>query len=301
MIEFIRNILRYKWFVFGMAILFGFGTAIFIFNAPDEYKAEAMLMPVSDNSNGGLGALGSQLGGLASIAGINVNSGGNDKVALALALVNDWDFVDTFIKKHNIKGELLAVDGWDRQANKLIYDTDSYDINSKSWKLIDGKMDEPSDWKAFVEFKKRIVFRQDKSSPLIIADLTYYSPLIAKQWLELLVEDINHKIKLMDLNDTKLNIDYLNQQIESTNLTDIKEVFYELMQEQLKTYMLAEVRSEYVLKKIGKIKVPEVKFKPRRLLLVVLGTFMGILFGLLIICIKPFLVDIRYRLNNDNS
>jgi len=282
-----------------MAVIFGIATAAFVHYTADEYKASAMLMPVSDNSKAGIGALGGQLSGLASIAGISMGAGSNEKVSLALALVNDWDFVDTFIKKNDIKSELLAVDGWNKQTNQLRYDTDKYDAENKRWLTENGKSKEPNDWKAFDEFKKRIVFRQDKSSPVIIADLSYYSPEIAKQWLGLLIADINRKIQLMDLNDTKLNIDYLNQQIESTSLTDIKEVFYELMQEQLKTYMLAEVRDEYVLKKIGIIKTPEVRFKPKRALLVILGTLMGILFGLMIISIKPFLADIAQKLKNN--
>jgi len=55
-------------------------------------------------------------------------------------------------------------------------------------------------------------------------------------------------------------------------------VFYQLIEEQTKTLMLAEASDEYVLKTISEAKVPVEQEKPNRLLIIILVTLMA--FGL---------------------
>jgi LPS O-antigen subunit length determinant protein (WzzB/FepE family) len=295
MIEFIKDVVRFKWLIIMLGILFFVGSVFFAFVTPDEFKAEAMLVPANDDSQSSLG-LGSQLGGLASLAGISAGNSANDKVGLAKELLNDWYFVDSFIKEHNIKADILAVQGWDRATNNLIYDDDSYDSNTQSWK-VDGDMSlEPTDWLAFNEFRKMVVFEPRKDSPVIMVTLKYYSPSMAATWLNLLIESINKKIQSIDIEETRLSIEYLESKIEQTELVELKDVFYELMQQQIKTLMLAEIRIEYVLKKVGPIKTPESKFKPKRTIVILLGSILGLLLALILIAIRPMLIDLRQKL-----
>lgn len=65
-------------------------------------------------------------------------------------------------------------------------------------------------------------------------------------------------------------------------------VFYQLIEEQTKTIMLAEVSKEYVLKTIDPANAPEEKAKPKRALIVVLGTMLGGILSVLIVLIRYF-------------
>jgi hypothetical protein len=295
MIEFIKDVIRFKWLVVMLVIIFFAGSIFFALITPNEFKAEAMLVPANDDSQSNLG-LGSQLGGLASLAGLSAGNSANDKVGLAKELLNDWYFVDSFIKNNNIKADILAVQGWDSATNKLLYDDDLYDSNTNSWKSDGGKSLEPTDWLAFNEFRKMVVFEPRKDSPVIMATLKYYSPNMAATWLNSLLAAINNKIQSIDIEETKLSIEYLESKIEQTELVELKDVFYELMQQQIKTLMLAEIRNEYVLKKVGPIKTPESRFKPKRVVVVALGSILGLLLALMLIAVRPKLVDLRNRL-----
>jgi hypothetical protein len=65
-------------------------------------------------------------------------------------------------------------------------------------------------------------------------------------------------------------------------------VFYQLIEEQTKTIMLAEVSKEYVLKTIDPANAPEEKAKPKRALIVVLGTMLGGILSVLFVLIRYF-------------
>lgn len=293
MIDFLKDIIRFKWLVIVLTLLFLIVSIFWAVNTPNEYKAEVMLMAVNDEGQGGLSAMSGQLGGLASLAGINVGGGGNDKVILATELINDWSFVDTFISDNNLKVFLIAVIGWDKLKDELIYDESIYDNNLNKWQIKDGVSQEPSDWLVFNEFKKRIILRQQKSSPIITASFEYYSPRLSKLWLDNLVKAINDKIQFNDMTESKMNIDYLTLKIESTEINEMRTVFYQLLQEQMKKLMLAEVRQEYILKKVGPIKQPEAKFKPHRPIMIILGGIFGFLLSLIIISLMPIILNLR--------
>ncbi|GHF80968.1 Wzz/FepE/Etk N-terminal domain-containing protein [Thalassotalea marina] len=293
MIDFLKDVVRFKWLVITITALFTLGSAILAINTAEEYKAEVMLMPVNEEQASGLGAMAGQLGGIASLAGLNVGGGANEKVALALALIDDWSFADEFIRKHNLKVYLYAVVGWNKASNELIYDDSVFDNQTMTWKMNDGVSEEPSDWLIFNELKERVILRQQKNSPIITASLDYYSPELAAKWLDDLLMAINKKIQANDMQDSKNNIDYLSEKVDSTNISEMRTVFYQLLQEQMKKLMLAEVREEYILKKVGLVKTPESKFKPRRALIVVMGFFCGFMLSLVLLSFRPIFFALK--------
>ena len=65
-------------------------------------------------------------------------------------------------------------------------------------------------------------------------------------------------------------------------------VFYQLIEEQTKSMMLTKVKAEYVLKTIDPAQVPDEKAKPKRALIVVLGTMLGGMLSVLIVLIRYF-------------
>jgi LPS O-antigen subunit length determinant protein (WzzB/FepE family) len=65
-------------------------------------------------------------------------------------------------------------------------------------------------------------------------------------------------------------------------------VFYQLIEEQTKNMMLTKVSAEYVLKTIDPAQVPEKKSGPKRALIVVLGTILGIILSIIVVLIRYF-------------
>ena len=96
--------------------------------------------------------------------------------------------------------------------------------------------------------------------------------------------------------EAEKSIQYLKQQIANTSLADLQVMFFELIQSQTETVMLAEVRPEYVFKTIDPAVVPELKSKPRRAIICILGTLLGGVIAVGIALIRYFL-DQTLRLN----
>jgi uncharacterized protein involved in exopolysaccharide biosynthesis len=277
-----------KWIIAAVTSVFAVAAVVFALMLPNEYKATAILAPASNSGGNALSKLAGQFGGLASLAGINLGgASGEDKTAIAMELIKSWGFQEQFIRENNLEVEVFAAKGWDRKNNKLIIDEDLYDPVNKKWvRDYDpnkGETAEPSSWELYEKLKERISVSQDKQTGLVNLSVEYYSPIIAKQWVELIVKQINKYLQEKDKQEAQKNIDYLARQVEKTNVAEMKSVFYQLIEEQTKTLMLAEASDEYVLKTISEAKVPEENSKPRRTLIVALATMLGGMLSILFV------------------
>ena len=91
----------------------------------------------------------------------------------------------------------------------------------------------------------------------------------------LVIKDLNNAIREQEIDEAESSIAYLRQQIEQTPLTELRKLFFNLIQSQTETMMLANVREEYVFKTIDPATIPEFKSEPKRALICILGTFLG--------------------------
>ncbi|WP_444994331.1 Wzz/FepE/Etk N-terminal domain-containing protein [Aliikangiella sp. IMCC44359] len=283
-----------KWLIVGITFLFAIASVFYALSLPNEYKSTAILAPATQSGGaGGLSKLAGQFGGLASLAGINLGSGGaEDKSVIAMEIIKTWGFLEKFIEDNDIQVEVFAAKGWNRSTNELIIDSDIYDVENNKWvrdfEPSKGQKAEPSSWELFKKFKERISINHDKKTSLITLSVEYYSPFIAKELADKLVMAINANIQDQDREEALKSIQYLNNKIKETSIADMQSVFYQLIEEQTKTLMLAEVSEEYVFKTLSPAKIAEEKSKPKRALIVILGIFIGGFFSIIIVFVRYF-------------
>ncbi len=284
-----------KLWIIGTVFVFSLASVLYALSLSDEYKATAVVKPVEGERGGALASLASQFGGLASLAGVDLGSGGTSDSIVAMEILKSWEFAENFIKKHNLEVPIFAAKGWDRSNNKLILDDELYDEASKRWVRIppSGKTVEPTSWELYEEFKKRLSISVDKESGFIRISLTYYKPSYAKKWVDLLISDINTFMRNKALDEANKSIKYLEENITQTNIAEIRSVFSQLIQEQHKAKMLAQVSDEYVLKTISVAKIPEEKNKPKRALIVILSMFLGLMLSILFILFKSYFIKVE--------
>jgi len=282
-----------KWLIVAITSVFAVASVLYALSLPNEYKSTVLLAPASQSGAGGLSKLAGQFGGLASLAGINLGGGGaEDKTVVAMEIMKTWGFLETFIKDNHIEVEVFAAEGWNRSTNQLVIDSELYDVENKKWvrdfDANKGQKAEPSSWELFEKFKNRVSVSQDKTTGLISLYVEYFSPEIAKQWTDKLVKAINAHIQKQDREEATRSIDYLKDKIKETNIADMQSVFYQLIEEQTKTLMLAEVSDEYVFKTLSPSKVAEEKAKPKRALIAILGFMLGGMLSVLFVLIRYF-------------
>jgi uncharacterized protein involved in exopolysaccharide biosynthesis len=277
----LRKIWDGRWLVGGIALAISVLAVIAAFMLPNIYRAEALLVPKVQERAGGLSSLTAQFGGLASLAGIDLGGGSVDETAIGLEVLKSRKFISEFIERHNILVPLIAAEGWNQNSDELKINSDFYDLSAKKWIRVVSppKKSIPSSQEAYDVFKDLLTVSQDSETGFVTVAIEFYSPAIAKQWVDWLTADINAHMMEKDVAQAEQAIDYLNNQIANTSLADLRNVFYRMIEEQTKTVMLAKVSDEYLLMTLDPAVAPERKAKPRRALIVVLGLILGIGFG----------------------
>jgi len=266
---------------------------LYAISLPNQYKATSILIPATTSNASMLSKLAGQFGGLASLAGVNLGvDAEGDKTAVALELIKTWGFIESFIKNNDIEVEVYAAEGWSQKENKLIIDDELYDLEAKKWvrdfNPDKGETASPSSWELFESFKDRISIVQSKKSPVISISVEFYSPYLAKEWVDKLVRAINDYIRVQEKEDAQKSLDYLKKQIQDTELAEMKTVFFQLVEEQTKNLMLTEINDEYVFKTLSQSKIEEEKSKPNRALICIIGSFLGLCLGFFCAAIEYF-------------
>lgn len=290
--QLVAAVIKAKWIIAIFALVGGAISIAVALNLPNFYRSDVLLSPIQDSQASGLDG---QFGGLASLAGINLAQG-NERSKLALEILKSKQFAKKFIDKHNILPELMAVKAWDREGNKFIYNEDKYNSVSGEWFRKGNEFlgPKPTISEIHEAFISMISFDEVGDAGLIKVSVTHYSPYIAKTWLELIVLDINSWLKNRDIAEAERSIKFLKQQIQQAKVAEIKNMLFNLIEEQMKTVMLAETRDEYVFKVIDPAIVADVKFKPKRSLIVVLGVFVGMFLGIMAIIIRRLFRNEKY-------
>ena len=286
--ELFKVLWKGKWIIIATTFAFSVGSVLYALSLPNIYKADALLAPAESSNGGGLSKMAGQLGGLAALAGVNLGGGESSQTDLAVHVMKSRQFVKAFIKKHSLLVPLMAAKGWELESNSLVLDEELYNPNSGKWlrtaKGMRGSI--PTSQEAFEVFSKEIFnINLDKESGLYTVSVKHYSPYVAQQWVNWLIEDINKVMRERAIAETSQNLAYLNTQLQKTAVADMQSTFYKLIEEQTKSQMLAEVQEEFVFKIVDPAAVPETKVEPRRAIICVLGAILGSLIGILIVLI----------------
>ena len=276
--------------IIAITAVFAFVSVIYALSLSDQYKATVLLAPAQSDSSDLSGALG-QLGGLASLAGVDIGSGDSSEAQMAQEIMKSWSFIDVFIAENNISVEVYAAEGWSRGSNELQIDDDIYDAETKTWLVENdntGEVGPPSSWVLFQAFSERLVVSENKKSGLVSVSIEYYSPQIAKQWLDMYVAAINAHMQQRQMEKVTNNINYLQAQIENTSIAEMREVFYTIIAEQTKNKMLAEASPDYAFVAVSPSMVPEEKSQPERAFICIIGTLLGGILSVLLVLVMHY-------------
>src|SRR3569832_1166024 len=128
LLDYWRVLTRYKWMIVTIFVLSTATGIALAYTMIPIYRAEVLLAPVSEEENGSMSALASQFGGLASLAGISLGSGGSS-TEQALATLRARSFLVPFIEEHNLLPVFFA-DIWN-EASKSWISTSRADVPTK--------------------------------------------------------------------------------------------------------------------------------------------------------------------------
>ena len=282
-------LLEGKWIIVSLTAFVSIVGVIYSLSLPNIYESKAMLVPVN-SSSGISGALGSY-SGLAGLAGISLPSGGDEgNSAKAIQKISSLSFFENNILTNIYLPDLMAVKSWNSKTNTLTFDDSIYDTNSNTW-IRDYSYPQqqiPSAQESFEVLKQHLSLSEDKKSGFITLSIKHQSPFIAKQWVELIVNEVNAFYRQKDKSESEKAVSYLNQQISITGLSEIKQVIAQLLQEETKKLTLIEANQYYVFDYIDPPAAMELKSEPTRSLICILSALFGVLLGIIIVLIRRY-------------
>ena len=283
-------LLKGKWIIVSVTAFVSIIGVIYSLSLPNIYESKALLAPVNSSSSIS-GALQSY-SGLAGLAGINLPSGGdNDNSAKAIQKISSLSFFEKNILTNIYLPDLMAFKSWNGETNTLVYDESIYKISSDTW-IRDYSFPSqqiPSAQESFEVFiTKHLSVSEDKSTSFVTLSIKHQSPFVAKQWTELIINQVNAFYRQKDKLESEKSVIYLNQQIPMTGLSEIKLVLAQLVQEETKKLALIEANQFYVFDYIDPPAVMEKKSEPKRSLICILIALLGGVLSTVLVFIRHY-------------
>ena len=143
----------------------------------------------------------------------------------------------------------MAYDSWDEVQQAPIFNDDVYNGQDGSWRARSGtgSSTKPSVQRAKLLFEDHFSVEEDITTSLVTVAVKHQSPQIAFRWLELIIAKINEDVRARDIWEAEQSIKFLNLQRANNDIPAINNVFCQLIEEQIKTKMLAQASEEYIL------------------------------------------------------
>lgn len=256
---------------------------------PDKFEATAVVKPSTSSSTNIL----SQLRSFSPFSAlVTPEASSQDNSVLALELIKSKTFLEQLIIKRDILPDLMAPKKWHNKNQFLEYDLNLYDPEKRIWvrDVSFPKQKIPSTQEAHEKFLDSISIDTTRGSPFIKISVTHISPVVAKNWVDWIIQDVNDLISQLRISEAETSIEFINEEILKTPYAELKSLFYEMIQEHTSTMILAKVVPEFAITTVDKALIPENTSEPNRALLtislVTLSFFLSLLFYVILILFK---------------
>ena len=114
------------------------------------------------------------------------------------------------------------------------------------------------------------------------------SPNYAFNLLNLIINELNETSREKDLAESNRALEYLENQLSITQQKDIRNSINKLIEAQLETQMLTNIRNEYLLKPLDMPYIPEIKSSPGRAIICIVITFIGFILSIVAVLIRNY-------------
>ncbi|CAK0765121.1 hypothetical protein CCP3SC1_440027 [Gammaproteobacteria bacterium] len=221
---------------------------------------------------------GGGLAELSSLAGLGASlSGGRGD---AVAVLSSQTLVDSFIRKNNLL-KVLFPSRWDDETG--------------AWKM--GK--EPTQAEAYRLFSLGMCkVNDDRKTGLVTFTVYWKDPVAAARWANDLVQEADLIRRRDAIEETERSIAFLEAELRKTSVVETQQTIQQLMEVQIKKKMFANTAGRYSYKVIDQAIVQDLKERPKRTLIVIMGTFFGLVFGVLVPWSQERYGEFRVRLRS---
>jgi LPS O-antigen subunit length determinant protein (WzzB/FepE family) len=247
-----------RWLIIAITSLFAVGGVTYALIAQEWFRAEVVLAP-ADKKGGMSGAL-SQLGGLASLAGVSVGGGDNNE---PLAVLKSKDFAREFITDMKLMPVLL-----------------------RDWRG-DKEPDIRDALKFFTEKVRTVT--DDKKTGLVTLGVRWKEADTAALWANEMVKRLNDRMRNQALIEAERNVAYLQKEMAATSVVSLQQSMGRVLEGEMQKLMLARGNEQFAFKVIDRATPPKLRDAPKRALIAIVATLAGGFLGILAVFLRQAL------------
>lgn len=226
----------------GTAVLIGVAYALL---ATEWFRSEVVM--VSADRKSAPSSLG-QLGGLASLAGINLGSAGSPE---PVAVLKSKEFAEAFIVDKGLLPILLKAE-------------------------IDAGL-QPDIREAVKIFDEEVrSVTEDKKTGTIILSIQWTDPGVAADWANSYVAKLNDRLRAQALAEAQRNVAFLQREIASTEVVQLRQSLGTVLESEMQKLLLARGSESFAFKVVDRATPPLRRSKPNRPVVVLIAVFFGI-------------------------
>jgi uncharacterized protein involved in exopolysaccharide biosynthesis len=263
-----------RWWICASTLFFTIVLTATAFLMTPMYRATSVLVPAGAERNrmGSLSSALGQLGGLASLAGINVGSG-DIEIEEALAVLRSREFTERFIADKNLMPKLYSRK-WNSERNM--------------WNV--PEKNQPTSADAYKYFDKRIrQINRDKKTGLVTIQIDWENRDEAASWCNVIVERINSEMRTRAINQAEAYLGFLTQELAKTTDIGTRDAINRLVESQIKQRMFASVTQQYAFRVVDRAMPPDAKDRqsPKKAVFLLLGLILGVAVGCFAAVVGP--------------
>ena len=229
LIELIKVLATYKLVVVGVAVGCLVIAVLIAFLSTPVYRSEIQISAVEDS--GSSDSLASLLPGMARVSSLGLLSGGarRGQIAEGIATLKSPQFTIEFISENDLMPILFAGQ-WNAETADWAPD-DPEDIPT----LSDGHF----------LFEKQIRTVIEGDDGIITLAIEWRDPELSAAWANEMVRKLNLRLRTRAIEEADQTLKFLQEELGSTNVVEIQQAIYSMMEHQIKTRTVAKVRDDY--------------------------------------------------------
>ena len=245
----------------------------------DDYYESSATLSVIEAVSGG-----TQLSGFAQMACISIQQVGVKGPRFINTLRSRACLEHMMLTDENILPALLAVESYDKESKKLVFNSELYDAANKKWLI-----PKPNYLEAFPEYMTMLYSYYHDQRRIIDLNFEHVSPIFAKDFLDSIIREGDKVLREFDMQVSIDSLEYLNVELAETKLLNIKSSINQMILSQLQTKMTTQIGYNYVVKPIDPPFIPLKPGRPSRSFINLVGLLGGLVAGILLVLMRRFI------------
>lgn len=289
----LRKLMRLLWsrwvLLLCTTLLSALGSAYIALTREPVFESDALLSPVKQDlgqGGGGGGSVSGIVGQLAGLAGLANISLGGVSVDESVAVLNSREFALRFMAEHKVM-QYLFPKLWDERTGQWIAPEKNGPsmvqrlarrlAPSPAWDIRPPPGPSPDD--AVKRFDRVRVVAVDRRTTFIRLAVRGPTPEIVRLWGNSMIDELNDWMRNKTLDQSRRAVELLSKRLNSESLESIRTAEAALLENQLRTEVMAESKREYAVSVLDPPSLPDQRYYPRRVRMVLIGALLGFVFG----------------------